>query len=59
MRGSAGGGGVGLRKIVRGGVRAGEKNPGLYCNLLNNPFIIDRVGDANLYWSEPHLAMYP
>ena len=27
VRGSAGG----LRKIVRGGERAGEKNPGLYC----------------------------
>ena len=39
MRGSAGG----LRKIVRGGERDGEKTPGLYCmkkkkkkkNLLN------------------------
>ena len=28
MRGSAGGG---LRKIVCGGERAGEKQPGLYC----------------------------
>ena len=30
VRGSAGG----LRKIVRGGERAGEKTPGLYCNLF-------------------------
>ena len=27
-------GGGGLRKIVRGGERAGEKNPGLYCTTL-------------------------
>ena len=30
VRGSAGG----LRKIVRGGERAGEKTPGLYCTIF-------------------------
>ena len=41
VRGSAGG----LRKIVRGGERAGEKNPGLYCSYKEVvPILADHTG---------------